>query len=162
MRNRHKWSERLPCIQEEMGIKMADIPATQAAVCRGPWLRRSAGERFGLTCVTCNCAIPADTATELQTCNLLHHHRSARHIDNAKAVRGILVGPNRKPIAGAPTAAEFRSVWDMAGRGTAPAQGLDNIGHAHKLRRMQFCIYEAMARADSAFFTECYHRARSR
>ena len=61
MRNRHKWSERMPCIQEDMGIKMVDIPATQAAVCRGPWLHISAGDRFGLTCVTCKCAIPADT-----------------------------------------------------------------------------------------------------
>ena len=106
---------------------------------------------FALMCMPCHHVLPTGSAADVQICNLLGHHKSDRHVAAVRTFNGTAIGPLGRPTAGAPSAQDFAKAWDMACKGTAPSQGLEDVGQKHKLRRMQYCVFEALSTLDRAF-----------
>lgn len=144
IRNRHSWSARLPFIQPDMNIVQETLPSNIAKAVQGTWLEVDAksdkpAEAF---CRACNKELPCQ---HLHLGNMIKHHISHSHKQAVLTICGLSQGPRGQPTMGAPSAESFCKVLIAAQEGRAPTRGIDDVGTFKKLRRMRFCLAEAIA-----------------
>jgi hypothetical protein len=149
-KNKHKWLPQLPFIPNGSQIDTSKLQPDRVEIARGSWARCVTLEEgdetvFAMWCVPCGTKMLGKAA---QICNLLGHQKSRKHADAVMDWVGCALGPTGRPVHGAPDAEEFRQAWDMVSKGTAPSQGLHGIGQHWKLRRMLYCLAEAVRHLD--------------
>ena len=67
-----------------------------------------------------------------------------KHSSAVQDLCGCRGGPRGKPVSGAPSAEDFRAVWQSARRGEAPEKGVENIAQARKNKEMRACLAEGI------------------
>jgi hypothetical protein len=145
IRNKHKWLPKMPFIPSKMTLDVSHVPVDRADVVAGSWLRCVEGDGTpSLWCVACGHALPGAD----QVGNILAHQKSKKHISAVVAWVGNETGPTGQLMTRAPAASDFTKAWDLVAKGSAPHQGLEGVGQRWKLRRMLWCIFEAMCRLD--------------
>ena len=158
IRNRKQWQERLPLIPiipTDIEIDKSAIPPERASAAAGSWLQAGRSGLDGsndveLVCVPCAVSV---SCCKIQIAIFMSHQQSRKHLRAVASFLGQSVGPRELSTSGAPSKDELRTVWDQCAKGIAPNVGTD-IAADDKVRRMQYCIYEAITSIDREFLAK--------